>query len=95
MRPSKDRDTLRPFRIYDAWEQKQVPGRWYIFEKSAERAAVVLAYESLKSGRTYEVLNVRNMTLRATYTRHRTSGNIIIKDYEQLKAEERNKYVSE
>lgn len=83
--------TLRPFRVMQAGNPPvQIMGRWYIFEHSARRAAAVICLEETKAGRTLEVVNVRNMKLRWTFTKSAT-GNILVKDPKKLREEERRK----
>jgi hypothetical protein len=87
-RPPQDRNTLRPWRIFDP--AGQIRGRWYGEQERACKGALVLCYEELQTGRTLEVLNTRSMTLWATFTKTKI-GNIVCKDREQLREEERRK----
>lgn len=83
----KQRDTLRPFRLWDAHLQSAIMGRWYRWEENAHDAAVVICRRDMKIRRTLEVLDVHRGKLIATYTR-RVNG-IEIKRERQLRAEER------
>jgi len=84
---TKDRDTLRPYRLWDAHKQTQIMGRWYRWEENCHDAAVVICRRDTKVGRTVEVLDVRRGKLIATYTKR--IGGIQIKKEAQLRAEER------
>lgn len=86
----KDTRAVRLFRVYDAHLQKQLRGRCYIDEKRAARAAAVICLEETRPGRTLEVINIRSMSVKWTFTKSAT-GNIIVKDRAKLLAEERRK----
>jgi hypothetical protein len=86
----KDKETLRPYRLYDVSRSgtyKLIMGRWYRWIENAHDAAVVICRRDLKVGRTIEVVNIRNLKLEATYTKQ--IGGIRIKKAEELRAEER------
>lgn len=83
----KDRQTLRPYRLWDAHTQTQVMGRWYRWEENCHDAAVVICRRDTKVGRTLEVLDVHRAKLVATYTKR--IGGIDIKRERHLRAEEK------
>jgi hypothetical protein len=63
-----DRDTSRPFRLWDASEKK--PVRWACF-KNLRRAHMRALYEAAwsKGDTTFEVIDIRNGGLRGQYKR--------------------------
>lgn len=82
----KDKQTLRPYRLWDAHKQVNLPGRYYRWLENCHDAAVVICRRDTRIGRTVEVLDVSRAKLIATYTK-RVNG-IDIKKERQLRAEE-------
>jgi hypothetical protein len=86
----KDRETLRPYRLWDAHKQVQLPGRCYRWLENCHDAAVVICRREAKIGRTIEVIDVTRAKLTATYTK-KVNG-IEIKREKQLRSEERPRF---
>lgn len=80
----QDKDTVRPFRIWQPAKKKYHPGRFYSTERRAQDQALLLVrWEHV--GTVFEVLDIRTMQwcgsykrdLRAVFynTRKQTNGN--------------------
>lgn len=58
-RPERDRESLRPFRIWDQTAHRTIPHRNYKSAKAAIERAIVIAHYDLKVGNRFEVHNIR------------------------------------
>ncbi len=85
----KDRETLRPYRLFDPHKQVGMPGSYYRWLENCHDAAVVICRRDTKIGRTVEVIDATRGKLIATYKK-KVSG-IEIKKEAQLRAEERSR----
>lgn len=71
--PDPDKETLRPFRVWDPRANAYVMGRWYVTEFRAINQAYQYAKYHLPIGQSVEVLDVSKSKWLGTYTK-RVSG---------------------
>jgi hypothetical protein len=67
----KDRDTVRPFRVWDARERKLCVGRNYVDKQNAMDGALLMIRRQLCE--SLEVFDIRTGKLIAQYVRKPTS----------------------
>jgi hypothetical protein len=65
---ARNKETVRPFRIWDSVEKHAVPWRCYSDERRAHNSALALCRWE-QAGRTLEVVDVRTGRWLATYKR--------------------------
>lgn len=73
--PDRQPETVRPFRLWNPQETAWIPHRWYINERRAHDAALVLIRWE-HTGASIEVLDARTMAWRGTYSRRVDSVRI-------------------
>lgn len=66
--PERQPDTVRPFRLWNPQDGHWIPHRWYLNERRAHDAALVLIRWE-QTGASIEVLDARTMSWRGTYSR--------------------------
>ena len=86
--PEPDKETLRPFRIWNPRSNSFVLGRWYMSEFRAINQAYVFAKYYVPLGDSVEVLDVRTAKWLATYTKKIGKNGRVAVAYEQYDTDE-------
>lgn len=63
------KDTLRPYRLWNAATRKHMPYRCYKHKRNAHNGALIDAWWELSVGESIEVVDVRYQKLLGTYTK--------------------------
>lgn len=75
-KPTLNRDTSRPYRLWDANNKCQLNHRWYLIALRGHEAAVKILLSYQYVGTTYELYNIHTGRLLAQYTRTITGISI-------------------
>ena len=78
--PEPDKDTARPFRVWNPRDNAYVMGRWYVSEFRAIKEAAFYAKYYLPIGQSVEVLDVRKGKWLGTYTKK--IGGVFYEQYD-------------